>query len=114
MYTTSKCACKARYVPLQVMDLQAKSHYYTICTLQNQELNQSVTDIHMDGLKVTLYVTPTLLARHKYENILIQNMHVAWFLLYIFQRTKLICKMNDMPLISMLVSERRWLTLSVQ
>ena len=38
-------------VPLQVMDLQVKYHYsivYTMCTLQdmdlNQELNQSVTD----------------------------------------------------------------------
>ena len=43
-----KCACMARYVPLQVMDLQVKYHYYTICTLLdmdlNQELNQSVTD----------------------------------------------------------------------
>ena len=41
------------YVPLQSIDLQVKYHYYTMCTLQdvdlNQELNQSVTDIRMDG-----------------------------------------------------------------
>ena len=50
---TRKCACKTRYVPLQVMGLHVKYHYYTMCSLQdmdlNQELNQSVTDVHMDG-----------------------------------------------------------------
>ena len=36
-------------VPLEVIDLQVKYHYYTMCTSQdmdlNQELNQSVTYI---------------------------------------------------------------------
>ena len=40
------------YVPLQVVDLQVKYHYYTMCTLQdmdlNQELNQSVRDVQTD------------------------------------------------------------------
>ena len=45
----NKRACKARFVPLQAMDLQVKSHYYTMGTLWDmdlkQELNQSVTDV---------------------------------------------------------------------
>ena len=32
------------YIPMQVMDLQVKYHYYTMCTLQDMDLNQSVTD----------------------------------------------------------------------
>ena len=40
MNDTRKCACKARYVPLQVMDLQVKYHYYTMCTLQDMDLTQ--------------------------------------------------------------------------
>ena len=31
---TRKCACKASYVPLQVMDLQVKYHYYSMHTFQ--------------------------------------------------------------------------------
>ena len=49
---TRKYVCKARYATLQVMDLQVKYHYYTMCTFQdmdlNQELNKSVTDIRTD------------------------------------------------------------------
>ena len=52
--STRKCACKARYVPLQVLDLQVKYHYYSMCTFPdmdlNQEHNQSVTDIQTDVL----------------------------------------------------------------
>ena len=57
---TRKCACKARYVPLQVTDLQVKYHYYTMCTLQdmdlNQELNKSVTDVRTDKGNTICYV----------------------------------------------------------
>ena len=30
------------YVPLQGMDLQVKYHYYTMCTLQDIDLNQEI------------------------------------------------------------------------
>ena len=36
------CACNARYVPLQVMDLQVKYHYYTMHTLQDMDLTQVI------------------------------------------------------------------------
>ena len=49
---TRKCACKARYFALQVMDLQVKYHCYTMCILHdmdlNQEPNQSVTEGRTD------------------------------------------------------------------
>ena len=34
------CACKARYVPLQVIDLHVKYHYFTMCILQDTDINQ--------------------------------------------------------------------------
>ena len=55
-------------VPMQVIDLHAKYHYYTMCTLQdmdlNQELNQSVTDRRMYG-QGKHYVTSIYMAGHK-------------------------------------------------
>ena len=36
--------------PLQVMDLQVKYHYYTMCNLQDMDLNQELNQNQMDGL----------------------------------------------------------------
>ena len=36
-------------VPLKVMDLQVKYHYYTMCTLQDMDLNQELNQNVMDG-----------------------------------------------------------------
>ena len=44
-----KCACKARYVPFQVMDLMVKYYYYTMCTLQDMDLNQALYQSVTDG-----------------------------------------------------------------
>ena len=42
-----KCACNARDVPLQVIDLHVNYHYYTMCTLQDMYFNPKI-----GGLKV--------------------------------------------------------------
>ena len=40
-FKTRKCACNARYVPLQVIDLQVKHHYYSMHTSRDMDLNQT-------------------------------------------------------------------------
>ena len=40
LHITRNCACNARYVPLQVMDLQVKYHYYSMHIFRDMDLNQ--------------------------------------------------------------------------
>ena len=46
---TRKCACKAMYVPLQVMDLYVKYHNNTMCSLQDMDLTHQLNQSVMDG-----------------------------------------------------------------
>ena len=51
---------------MQVMDLQVEYHYYTMCTLQDMDLNQEFNQSVMDRrTRVTLYITSTFVMGYK-------------------------------------------------